>query len=125
MTDLTWTPHRVRDLLRTRVPLCHWCDNLIHRDTPMANWNRATVDHICPREYGGHSDDWNLVLSCRRCNEARAAAGHCIAAVCCAVCVLGPQIDAAAIHRWYIGIRGPVGAEAANRAKFPPQRARA
>jgi HNH endonuclease len=119
MSDPGWTPHRVAHLWLTRVHLCHWCDNPIARDIHPSRWNRATVDHLCPREYGGCSDEYNLVLCCRRCNEARAAAGHCIAALCCAVSVLGRGVEPGVVYRWYLGIRGPVGRDAESRARFP------
>lgn len=29
------------------------------------------VDHLVPRNHGGTDDEWNLALSCPRCNRSR------------------------------------------------------
>lgn len=43
---------------------CHYCGT---RLTPMT----ATVDHVIPRSKGGTNELSNLVLACRKCNQAK------------------------------------------------------
>lgn len=43
---------------------CHYCGTHL---TPMT----ATVDHVIPRSKGGTSELSNLVLACRKCNQAK------------------------------------------------------
>lgn len=33
--------------------------------------NRKTIDHLIPRSKGGTDDESNLVIACRKCNEAK------------------------------------------------------
>ena len=85
----------LRVLWKLRKPICHWCGNqLFLRDGPQkrSRLSDATVDHLCPRDYGGKSTLMNGVLSCGRCNQLRAAAGHCLGALACARTVL-PYVD--------------------------------
>lgn len=81
---------------------CHWCGTSIsrpkHRDhSPLS----GTLDHLVPQAWGGRDEPTNLVLSCRGCNERRAAAGHCIAALRCAEAVMGLSVGSGEIRRFY------------------------
>lgn len=93
---------------------CRWCHRLVSRRVPHHAWNRMTFDHLLPRERDGTWEPHNIVVACQRCNQARACADHCIAALCCAVSVLGPRATVGEIHNWFLRIRGPVGKEAEN-----------
>lgn len=126
-------PESLTRLWANRDRECHWCGRQIADKGRGNHDDCASVDHILPRERGGcdgtgdDRDDSNLVLSHRRCNEARAEAGHCIAALICALSVLGNDPRPGAIKRWFIGLRGLVGNDGLNHEKnllwrraFPP-----
>jgi hypothetical protein len=38
----------------------------------MGYMNSATLDHVVPASLGGDDEDWNLVMTCYRCNQERA-----------------------------------------------------
>lgn len=75
-----------RDRLFRKHPFCHWCGRrLICPRSLTVNGrlpkgyvpNMATIDHIDSRlspERGKHPGKVRTVLSCRKCNELRAAA---------------------------------------------------
>lgn len=48
-----------------RSEVCHYCGKALH------GGNR-TRDHIVPKSKGGSNAQWNIVLSCARCNQAKA-----------------------------------------------------
>ena len=102
----------------TRPHQYHWCDRRFPRPYgAMPHRKRPSVEHLLPRERGGTDSAHNLVLACRHCNEARAAADHCVAALCCAVSVLGPNVEISQIKRWFGNLRGPVGNDAKARER--------
>jgi hypothetical protein len=46
------------------MPGCHYCGVTLQRP-------RLTRDHIVPRDKGGLSAPWNIVLACHPCNNAK------------------------------------------------------
>jgi len=61
----------------------------------------ATIEHLCPRARGGEWVIDNLALAHGHCNGARSAAGDCVAALVCAVDVLGPDASIGEIAKWF------------------------
>ncbi len=53
-----------RSHLVQRNPHCHYCGRQVRPKT-------STLDHITPRGQGGTDVPENLVLACRRCNQAK------------------------------------------------------
>lgn len=48
---------------------CYYCDKAVGQD--------FEVDHVIPTVMGGTSKEWNLVLSCRKCNREKSDF-HCL-----------------------------------------------
>lgn len=114
-------------LWMTRQRICHWCDTPL---VLMPRWpggitppgtverkNTASVDHIVPRVWDGRNTEENAVLSCLHCNQMRAAAGHCMAALDCALDVLGPGAKLGDVARFYRQFRIEEEARAIARRK--------
>ena len=125
--------HVLSRLWTNRNRDCRWCGRQIMQRNRGPHGDRASADHILPKERGGcdgtgdDADDSNVVLTHRRCNEARAEADHCVAALCCALSVIGTNPRAGEVRHWYTGLRGMVGNAAENhernmlyRKAFPP-----
>lgn len=90
------------ELWLTRDRECRWCGREIFARTrasssPLA----ASVEHLLPLARGGTYEPHNITLAHRQCNNARGAAGHCIAALCCALSVLGGDATLSEIHHWF------------------------
>lgn len=47
----------------------------------------ATRDHIMPQEWGGDNAKDNIRPCCQKCNQLRAACGHCVGAMACVLTV--------------------------------------
>lgn len=89
-------------LWASRPHECRWCGYKLWRARRGKTFSRtscATVDHLLPRERGGVNVPSNVVLSCQRCNELRAAAGHCLGALACARTVL-PYPTISSVTLW-------------------------
>lgn len=52
---------------------CQYCRLTVSDGLPEYHPRRATVDHVIPCSKGGSKKMDNLVTSCRRCNEDKAA----------------------------------------------------
>ena len=50
------------------VKFCYMCGVGLDYDTPDKN-ESATLDHVFPHEFGGDSEDENLLVACKRCND--------------------------------------------------------
>jgi len=48
---------------------CAWCDRAV--TLSRTGLNRATLDHLIPRNSGGSNRTWNLVTACLSCNSKR------------------------------------------------------
>jgi 5-methylcytosine-specific restriction endonuclease McrA len=82
---------------------CHWCRRpLVWRKTNgQLRKDDATVDHLLPRERGGGSQSWNIVISCFPCNLARGSAGHCQAALACARAIFRANVKVGDVARFF------------------------
>jgi 5-methylcytosine-specific restriction endonuclease McrA len=64
------TKDRVRQRAASQgTPRCYLCGRMVS-DIPNLP-ESATVDHVWPQSLGGPSEDFNLLVACRRCNEAK------------------------------------------------------
>lgn len=50
---------------------CRYCGRAVSVDVPQDHPARLTFDHVIPRSQGGKGNAANLVISCRRCNDAK------------------------------------------------------
>ena len=55
---------RLRLRLLEADPFCFYCGGFL-----TVEW--STLDHVKPRSEGGPDEEWNLLLSCRRCNRRK------------------------------------------------------
>lgn len=54
-----------KDLLKLKGNACYYCGKIA-----------TTVDHVIPKSAGGKSDSNNLVPSCYKCNQRKAARSY-------------------------------------------------
>ena len=64
---------RTRKLLKRDGDRCRWCGIRLVIDGPAAAWDTLTLEHLVPGSTGGTNSLVNLGLSCKRCNNRRAA----------------------------------------------------
>lgn len=79
---------------RRRTMACPYCGNIMIpprrcglRPGRVPPSNMRTRDHIRPRAWGGADAADNRRYCCQRCNQLRAALGHCIGALACVIAV--------------------------------------
>lgn len=85
---------------RMRAESCIWCGQVMPIVTNQGDPRQRTVEHMLPKCRGGTDEAHNLRWACRRCNEFRSIAGHCIAALRCAEAVVGENQPAAVYRRF-------------------------
>lgn len=55
---------KIRARLMQQNPRCFYCQSPV-------DWDGATLDHVLPKAKGGTDAIENLVLACRKCNQAK------------------------------------------------------
>ena len=63
----------IRRLIEANGAVCHYCSNAVRLRVSAKDHHAddATIDHKIPKSKGGTNADDNLLLACRRCNEAK------------------------------------------------------
>lgn len=67
---ITETGRKKQRLWKRDGGCCHYCGTKL-------SWQEKTIDHVIPRSKGGSNRTWNLVISCRPCNEDKADRDPC------------------------------------------------
>lgn len=65
-------------LMEQHGAACHYCSKTVRLRVSATEYrdNDATLDHKVPQARGGTNADHNLILSCRGCNNAKAARSY-------------------------------------------------
>lgn len=63
----------IEELIAAHGDRCQYCKIQVRRNWMERNYyaHDATVDHVIPKSKGGTNDRSNLVVACRRCNNAK------------------------------------------------------
>jgi hypothetical protein len=79
-------PRSARRSRRSEGQPCPYCRRPMVNPgrNPALRGHRPSLDHILPRSWGGADIAENYRTCCVECNENRAIAGHCPAALACA-----------------------------------------